>query len=284
MKQECECEDDNCEWEWSKWSKCTTKDPAADVCTKSREQRCSCTSTCVEAEKDPNETEECTCGEDDYDVRLVGSTMDNCGLLAIEKNAKNHTVCDDWWGDKESNAACRHLGYKFGNRVERDMFKWPKNLQSFGLTEMNCPAKARSLNDCESKDYLTEGTSRCQQSETVALKCCQDKFKFEFGKIGVKCNKKRTKCSFVAKIVLQKQCIDLAAKMDSVQVLHRKSDGDVVEVKWLKYDKKRGYWKGKGKMPKDSGSSECFFYKAIAAGFGGVKGTTGCDEQTWFKT
>jgi len=56
--QACDCKE-KCEWEWGKWSKCTDKDPAADVqiCVKTREQECSCMSTdsttdsCVDGDK-----------------------------------------------------------------------------------------------------------------------------------------------------------------------------------------------------------------------------------------
>lgn len=286
-KEICECEK-KCEWEWSTWSKCTSKDPNADVqiCTKARRQMCSCMSSssskteCDQDTKEENETEECKCGEDDndYEVRLVGGKKDNCGILAIGSGSNFSTVCDDWWGDKESNAACRHMGYKFGSMVEGDMFDWPAGLGSFAWTEADCPAKARALDECVIKDYLSNGTSPCQQSETVALKCCDTRSKFDIEMVQTMCNKKRTKCKFGAQVVLQKQCVDLDQTQVKVEVWHKKSDGTYVKVKEIKYKKNKGYFMGTGKISR--GTSDCFIYKAQVAGFGGVMKSSGnCDSE-----
>merc|ERR1711935_627400 len=117
--------------------------------------------------------------------------------------------------------------------------------------------------------------------EAVALKCCDDKFKFEISEVKTKCKRN---CKFAAKLTLQKKCLDINLKQDlsespDVQVWYKSADGTTMESVVLNYNNRRKMFIAKAKLGKRS-SDECFIYKASIKGFGGVMKHSGkCEAK-----
>ena len=78
-------------------------------------------------------------------VRLVGGTSYNNGRLELKWNGRWGTVCDSYWGDKETEVACRQLGFLGAKRHYRH-----PGSGTIWLENVDCEGNENSLLNCSS--------------------------------------------------------------------------------------------------------------------------------------
>ena len=115
---------------------------------------------------------------DSGDLRLVGGAADHEGRLEIFHAGRWGTVCDDYWTDKDSDVACRQLGYPGAER-ETGRFLRAHFGQGSGpiwLDNVLCGGDEGRLIDCPRIfEGETIGGHNCTHEEDVGVRCLLEK-------------------------------------------------------------------------------------------------------------
>jgi len=95
----------------------------------------------------------------------------NKGILLVQYQGKWGTVCDDGFGQKEADTACRAMKY----RAARSYKSFSQEKNSFNansgdiiLDDVKCSSTEKSLFDCKSRKW---GESNCNHNEDIVLEC-----------------------------------------------------------------------------------------------------------------
>lgn len=100
----------------------------------------------------------------------VKRTNANKGVLTVQYDGQWGTVCDDDFGQREADVACRAMGYDgaiyFANVNRSPGYSSPNNMPIL-LDEVECKSGAKSLLDCNAQLYR----NNCNHGEDVVLEC-----------------------------------------------------------------------------------------------------------------
>jgi len=100
----------------------------------------------------------------------VKSGSPNKGILMVQYNGQWGTVCDDDFGSREANTACRAMGYTGAKRHSssrrESQYRAPPNAPIL-LDEVECNENDSSLFDCEAQ----WNHHNCNHGEDVVVEC-----------------------------------------------------------------------------------------------------------------
>ncbi|XP_017770765.1 PREDICTED: uncharacterized protein LOC108558378 isoform X2 [Nicrophorus vespilloides] len=105
-----------------------------------------------------------------YNLNIVGFQEKNAGLLEVEAFGKRGYVCDDMFGLRNADVACRELGFPLGAlEVKGNSMLAPKaNTSFYMMDDVSCLGNETSLRDC---DFAGWGVHNCGPSEAVGIVC-----------------------------------------------------------------------------------------------------------------
>ena len=103
-------------------------------------------------------------------IRLVNSTTskNNTGRIEVYHASFGWgTVCDDLWGETESNVACRQLGFIGANATRKEAY-FGRGSGPILLDDVQCTGKESYIWDCRHPGWNKED---CDHGEDVGVEC-----------------------------------------------------------------------------------------------------------------
>ncbi|CAE1178035.1 DMBT1 [Acanthosepion pharaonis] len=97
-------------------------------------------------------------------IRLIGGQNTNEGRVEIYHQGQWGTICNNNWDMKEIIVACRMLGFKKGNMLNRII----PGIGIIWLSNVDCSGSEISLEQCSKSDW---GVHDCQHEQDVAIIC-----------------------------------------------------------------------------------------------------------------
>ncbi|XP_071486160.1 scavenger receptor cysteine-rich domain superfamily protein-like [Diadema antillarum] len=105
------------------------------------------------------------------DLRLVGGTSSDNGRLEIYHDYEWGTICDSTWSAREAVVACRQLDFPSVSIPFRD---YGSGEGPIHLERISCTGTEWQLRSC---DIAVWGTSNCEHSQDVGIKCSRSEQK-----------------------------------------------------------------------------------------------------------
>ncbi|PAA57754.1 hypothetical protein BOX15_Mlig019311g3 [Macrostomum lignano] len=118
----------------------------------------------------PDMSDEMTCGNMTLQLRGVNNSLtESAGFLEVIRGNISGTICDDQFGERELQVACRHLGFARGGGriVSQGTYEVPRDLVMW-VHDIACNGSESNLFDCNIASW---GNSHCDVSEAVAIQC-----------------------------------------------------------------------------------------------------------------
>ena len=100
-------------------------------------------------------------------VRLVGGNSDNEGRVEVYYNNTWGTVCDDLWGQVDSDVVCRQLGYPGASAFYYRAF-FGEGTGTIWMDNVQCVSTDNCLGNCTFNGFANHN---CQHSEDVSVTC-----------------------------------------------------------------------------------------------------------------
>ncbi len=107
----------------------------------------------------------------DGEVRLVGGTSPNSGLVYMAYNNSWRAICDTAWNDHNGGVACRQMGYP---GVETSVANHGRILSAplhsaYWMDNVACDSAESSLLDCQHSTPI--GTHNCDLTNAISITC-----------------------------------------------------------------------------------------------------------------
>ena len=112
------------------------------------------------------------CDFSEAKIRLVNSTTskNNTGRIEVYHPSFGWgTVCDDRWGETESNVACRQLGFIGANATRKEAY-FGRGSGPILLYNLQCTGKESYIWDCSHSGWNNVGFF-CDHHEDVGVEC-----------------------------------------------------------------------------------------------------------------
>ena len=106
-------------------------------------------------------------GNNNGDIRLVGSSSSYQGRVEVYYNRQWQTVCDDYWDIDDATVVCRQLGYKGAAAAHRSAY-FGQGSGSILLDNVHCTGTESSLLRCTHNGI---NTHNCVHSEDAGVTC-----------------------------------------------------------------------------------------------------------------
>ena len=100
-------------------------------------------------------------------VRLVDGESDNEGRVEVYYNNTWGTVCDDLWGQSDSDTVCRQLGYSGAAAYYYNAY-FGQGTGTIWMDNVQCSANDTCLGNCTFNGFAVHN---CQHSEDVSVTC-----------------------------------------------------------------------------------------------------------------
>ena len=100
-------------------------------------------------------------------VRLVGGNTDNEGRVEVYYSNTWGTVCDDAWGQTDSDVVCQQLGYTGADAFHYNAFFGEGN-GNIWMDDVQCTSNDTCLGNCTFNGFSNHN---CQHSEDVSVTC-----------------------------------------------------------------------------------------------------------------
>ena len=104
-------------------------------------------------------------------IRLVNSktSKNNTGRIEVYHASFGWgTVCDDSWGETDSNVACRHLGFIGANATRKGAY-FGRGSGPILLDDVQCTGKESYIWDCRHSGW--NNVAFCDHGEDVGVEC-----------------------------------------------------------------------------------------------------------------
>ena len=96
------------------------------------------------------------------------------GYLEIYHDNEWGLICDDYWGKRDADVACRQLGYA-GAVKAIDIIRGRSSARRFWLDDVDCVGNEASISDCPRLDNIGWGVDNCNiYSERAGVECKTD--------------------------------------------------------------------------------------------------------------
>ncbi|KAJ8026641.1 Deleted in malignant brain tumors 1 protein [Holothuria leucospilota] len=114
----------------------------------------------------------CTYGDStvsakDGDIRLVGSSSENEGLVEIYHSRTWGTVCDGDWDIDEATVVCNQLGFPGVLMAEGDTYFGPSD-NTVTLHDVSCTGEEHYLIDCKHGEWSSH---TCEHHNVAGVRC-----------------------------------------------------------------------------------------------------------------
>ena len=106
-------------------------------------------------------------GQNNGDVRLVGSSLSYKGRVEVYYNRQWQTVCDDSWDIADAHVVCRQLGYR-GAVTAHQSAPFGQGTGSILLDDLRCTGTESSLLRCTHNGINSHD---CGHSEDAGVTC-----------------------------------------------------------------------------------------------------------------
>ena len=106
-------------------------------------------------------------GQNNGDVRLVGSSLSYKGRVEVYYNGQWQTVCDDSWDIADAHVMCRQLGYR-GAVTAHQSAHFGQGTGSILLDNLHCNGWESSLLRCTHNGI---NSHNCGHSEDAGVTC-----------------------------------------------------------------------------------------------------------------
>ena len=106
--------------------------------------------------------------QEEGDLRLVNGPTKNCGRVEIFHNGVWGTICDDRWGHRDADVACRQLGYVDYERYFKNAH-FGQGEGPIWLESLRCSARENYIVECRHKGW---GVHDCTHEEDAGV-CCE---------------------------------------------------------------------------------------------------------------
>ncbi|XP_050394148.2 uncharacterized protein LOC126812030 isoform X2 [Patella vulgata] len=120
---------------------------------------------------DFSDEQDCDTTTSPLEIRLVGGSEEHSGRLEIKYMDEWGTICDDQWDIKDSNVACRMLGYPGAEKLSV-FAEFGPGEGNILLTDVQCIGNETSLEDCDKSPWRKHS---CNIYEAVGLYCRTEK-------------------------------------------------------------------------------------------------------------
>ena len=104
------------------------------------------------------------------DLRLVGGTKPSEGRVEIYYEGDWGTVCDDYWGTRDADVACRQLGYDGALSAPMQAHFGPGE-GPIWLDDLSCRGSEDHLLDCSRVESSAIGHHNCNHYEDAGVTC-----------------------------------------------------------------------------------------------------------------